>query len=178
MLINELYDKANSFISLITASKPALAAENGASVCIAVTDTYEIISAVTGCALSGDTIAPVSAERLVLAEMALQNKTKITQLIIMSIGDRNIAVPDDDVLDQLISLDVDNGNCQIAVANDQSMPAKSIKNAFVPLSVPETSFETPISEDAAPAEETTQEDAPKSVSLGAPAEFSEGFDFD
>ena len=163
MVMRSFYNTAKNYAEKVRQEKTAYYSEPGASICLIMADNQEIFTGITGITISEGNVETVHSEANAIMAMMAANRTKAKQMIIVAFKDQSVLQPCHDCLDMLIRADEDNGKCEIALSPDSSDTAINLKAAV-----------TTVSADFL-EQKSEKEDAP---TLGAPAEFVSGFEFD
>ena len=163
MVISSFYNTAKTYAEKVRQEKPAFYSEPGASLCLIMADNQEIFTGITGIRISEGNVESVHSEANAIMSMIAANRPKAKQMIIISFKDQSVLQPCHDCLDMLIRADEDNGKCEVALSPDSSDTAINLKAAATTVSA-EFLDQKP-----------EKDDAP---TLGAPAEFVSGFEFD
>ena len=180
MQINELFEKVKSYADKIAETKPYYSIDSECTLCIIVTDTQELYSGVSSIKVNDNGIENVPAEFNAIMSMIFENKSKVSQMAIISIADKSPRMPADNCLDFILRIDDGNSGCEILAAEDKCITAGDLKTAFTPMS--DALFSIAPETDAPAAEESSgdenAEETKSEPELGVPAEFVSGFDFD
>ena len=173
MEINALYETAKYFAGILKQRYPYL--EENADSCLAliVAESGDVFSGVSSIAINEGTPEILPAEEIAAMSLVTSGQ-KASQMIIITIDDNSFFEPSENSLRLLVNAAPENGSCQVALSPEESATAASlIPNMAEDFMSGYDDFDV--------SEETSSESIASdsdSSSLGAPAEFANGFDID
>ena len=172
MEISTLYETAKYFAGMLKQKYPYLEADTDACLSLVVAESGDIFSGVSSITLSEGSPVVLPAEDIAAMSVITSGQTA-SQLIIITIEDNSFCEPSESALKMLVNSSPENGSCQIILSPDEVAAAASlIPNAVEDFMSGYDDLDTP--QETAPEMESLD----PASSLGAPAEFSEGFDID
>ncbi len=186
---NVFYNMVKEYAESLVKQRPDCASADNA-ICAIFTNKHDVFNGVAGISSSDNTVQ-LSAECLAIDAMRNAGQTKARQMITLSLADFSVLQPNIDGAEKLIETDRDNEKCEIFISTNQSVKACEIAgnvhagetgNDEFPdgFDVQENDIK---SADIGMSEKTElvsdkPENNVKSSDLGAPADFSSGFDID
>ena len=157
MEINEFYGYAQSLADKIKAEKPSYAAESGAALCLIALDSQEIIPGVSCISIRQDQVVMFSAEHVAVVSMVAAGHKKAKRIVILSLADGSIQMPEESCLNILLSLESENENCEIVTAANRTVTVRNLNAEPDEEDEPITELlpepPAPVSETVTPAEE-------------------------
>lgn len=186
---NVFYNMVKEYAESLVKQRPDCASTGNNAICAIFTSKHDIFTGVT------DISQSVSAEYLAINAMCDAGQTKARQMITLLLSDFSVVKPNADGVAKLIETDYENGKCEVFISHNESVKASEIAgnigsgeskaNDFFDgfdgqgngtESVGKNTFEKMglVSE---PDTEMTDTSINQSE-LGAPADFSSGFDID
>lgn len=185
---NVFYNMIKEYAESLIKQRPDCASTGNNAICAIFTSKHDIFTGIT------DISQSVSAEYLAINAMCDAGQTKARQMITILLSDFSVVKPNVDGIIKLIETDSENGKCEVFVSKNESVKAIEItKNAVSAESKADEFFsgfdgqgnETELAGKNAfqkmgivsePDTEKTDKSIPSE--LGAPADFSNGFDID
>lgn len=181
---NVFYNMVKEYAEALVKQRPDCISANNA-ICAIFTNKHDVFTGVAG-ALPNN-----SAEYSAIEAMCIAGQTKAIQMITLSLADFSVLQPDIDSVAKLIATDSDNERCAIFTSTNQSVKACEIAGNvhadetgngefFKGFDGQENNTEQA---DSSAFEKmglvsNTHENSVKPSDLGAPADFSSGFDID
>lgn len=163
-----LYSTAQNFANNIKTARPGYLSDPDACLCLVIADSQEIFSGVTSVKVDEGTVEVNPAEDIAVNALIAAGGVKAKQMILITLDDNSFMQPNEGSLAKLMRASVENGACEIMLNMEDAVSAASLV----------TSVSTPdfLSgyDDDTPAPEPVM----PSSSVGAPADFSAGFDVD
>lgn len=181
---NVFYNMVKEYAEAFIKQRPDYVSA-GNAICAIFTNKHDIFTGVTG---------DLSAEYSAIDAMCSSGQTKARQMITLSLVDFSVLSPDADGAAKLIAADSDNEKCEIFISTNESVKACEIAGNVHADEAENSEFFEGFDAQGSNAEKAdsgafekmgivsnTAESAENSVkpsALGAPADFSSGFDID
>lgn len=183
------YNMVKEYAESLIKQRPDCASTGNNAICAIFTSKHDIFTGVA------DISQSVSAEYLAINAMCDTGQTKARQMITLSLADFSVVKPNTDGIAKLIETDSENDKCEIFISQNESVKACEIAgNVDSDESATDDffgGFEGQINETESAVKntfgkmglvsESNMEETDKGVNrqkLGAPADFSSGFDID
>ena len=173
MEINALYETAKNFAGILKQNYPHFESDPDACLALIIADSGDIYSGVSSVTINEGTPEALPAENIAAMSLVTSG-AKARQMIIITLEDYGFFEPNENALRILVNASPENGSCQVALSPEEASPAAALlpnaaedfMSGYDDTDVPETTAAAP----EAPAADA--------ASLGAPAEFANGFDVD
>lgn len=189
---NVFYNMVKEYAESLIKERPDCASADNV-ICAIFTNKHDVFNGIAGIS-SGDSTVQPPAEYLAINAMCNAGQTKARQMITISLTDFSVIQPNIDSAKKLIETDSDNEKCEIFISTNQSVKACEIAGNIHAdetgnnelsggFEVQENDIESTDSgefektEPVSDTQESVGNDV-KSSGLGAPADFSSGFDID
>lgn len=186
---NVFYNMVKEYAESLIEKRPDCASTGNNAICAIFTSKHDIFTGVT------DISQSVSAEYLAINAMCDAGQTKARQMITLLLSDFSVVKPNADGVAKLIETDSENGKCEVFVSNNESVKAckiignassveSEVKDFFNGFDGQENRTESAgknAFEKMGLVSDSNTKETDTSVSsseLGAPADFSSGFDID
>ena len=166
MEIGAFYNTAKSFADRVKQEKPNYTEGADSAICLIMSDKQEIFSGVTSVKFIEGGIAELHAEEAAISAMLAAHGAIAVQMITVDFANGNILKPCKECLDLLTGINENNNNCEIAVTAEESVSAMVLKS--------QGSDSDMANDFLAGFDGDTTSDS----GLGAPADFSAGFEVD
>lgn len=186
---NVFYNMVKEYAESFVKQRPDCASTGNNAICAIFTSKHDIFTGVA------DLSQSVPAEYPAISAMCEAGQTKARQMITLSLSDFSVIQPDSDGIARLLETDSENGKCEVFVSQNESIKAcevvgntnsgdskaeeffdgfdsqgstaeSAVKNTFEEMGLVSESQTEKSETDVKPSE------------LGAPADFSSGFDID
>lgn len=178
---NVFYNMVKEYAESLIKQRPeSMAGDN--AICAIFTSKHDIFTGVAGVSQS------VSAEHLAIQSMCNAGQTKARQMITISLADFSVLSPNAESASELIKTNPENDKCEIFVATNESVKAckldlnneKFFDGFDVHENVTESAVKNTFGQMGLVSDSNTEETdtSVNQQKLGAPADFSSGFDID
>ncbi|MCR5167470.1 MAG: hypothetical protein K6C13_09660 [Oscillospiraceae bacterium] len=157
MDIDAFFKQAKQLADKAADQDPAVKDDPDAAFCLILNTEDQIFSGVTEKKADNNDNDSVPAEINAASGLMMTSNSKAKQMIVIRFSDSGIVAPCKEALELLLRADSTNGECEVVMSMDNSVNANEILNGT--------------------SAGNTENTAEKS-SLGAPAEFVDGFDVD
>lgn len=192
MATNMFYNIVKEYAEAFVKQKSEYVLTENTLFCAILTSSHDVFSGITGISLCNGSVESVPAEIIAVNAMFSAGQTKARQMITISLSDFKVIPPDKLSAELVIQADDENSKCEIFVSKNESVKAyellgesdmnkaeeffegfdgqgtesnKAGKNAFEKMGL--------VSDNG-----NNSESQNKKSELGAPADFSTGFDVD
>ncbi len=123
--IQSFYTSAKKLATAVKEQKPEYVNDD-ACLCLIVTDSNQVYSGVTSIAFNQDAIEPLRAEKIAIMSVLAAGHAIAKHLILLSLKDFSIQMPDEESMLLLVNSSIDNSGCQIITAEDKKVPAATL----------------------------------------------------
>ncbi|MBO4867833.1 MAG: hypothetical protein J5582_14935 [Ruminococcus sp.] len=202
MEIKELYDLAKQYAEIITNNKPEYVSENESAICVIVDSNDQPYTGITSVTVRGGMVEILPAETVAVKRFIdYCDGTSAKGIITMQFKDSKVVETGKVSLAMLGQTNAANGDCAVVTSEEESKALRDIvpvaeeapvaeaalADAEIPVTAEAPAEETPAAEpsmedlmngfdvDVAPEADTA---AATTESVGAPAEFADGFSVD
>lgn len=192
MSTNMFYNIVKEYAEVFVKQKSDCISIENTSFCAVLTSSHDVFAGITGISLCNGSVTSVPAEVIAVNAMFSAGQTKARQMITISLSDFKVIPPDKLSAELVIQADDENSRCEIFVSKNESVkayellgesdmnkaeeffegfdsqgtePNKAGKNAFEKMGL--------VSDNG-----NNSDSQGKKAELGAPADFSTGFDVD
>lgn len=125
MTINSLYETAKDYIKKIKTERPDYYSANSCLTLI-LDGSQELIAGTTGVKITGASTETVHSEFNAITLINSGPKTNVVQMITVSFSDYSICKPCKSCIELLLSTDITNSTCEIAVSPQESVKAVNL----------------------------------------------------
>ncbi len=190
MEVNAFYNTAKIYAESIKYQKPNYFTEPGSTLCLILTDTQEIFSGVTSVRIHDGVVDELHSEHIAIMSMLAANKVRVQKMLTISFDDFSICIPTLECLNMLFRADSRNRKCEVVVSLTETVPAEELTSgAYVQKNASDNNSNPsdfvyddniPQMFDDEPVYESNNDESSsdEASSLGAPADFVSGFEFD
>ncbi|MBQ1519295.1 MAG: hypothetical protein IIZ53_05500 [Ruminococcus sp.] len=163
-----LYSTAQNFANKIKEARPEIGSDPDACLCLIIADSQEIFSGVSSIKVDEGTVEANPAEDIAVNALIAAGGVKAKQMILITLDDNIFMQPNEGCLARMMKTSVDNGACEIMTSMDEAVSAAGlVTSVSTPDFLSGYDDDTPVPSETAPG-----------VPVGAPAEYSAGFDVD
>ncbi|MBP7187636.1 MAG: hypothetical protein KBA55_12930, partial [Ruminococcus sp.] len=163
-----LYSTAQNFAKKIKEARPGYVSDPDACLCLIIADSQEIFSGVTSVKVDEGEVEVNPAEDIAANAVIAAGGVKAKQMILITLDDYGFMQPNEGCLAKLMRASVENGACEIMMNTEEvSTAASLVTSVSTPDFLSGYDDETPAPAPAVP-----------NANVGAPADFSAGFDVD
>lgn len=192
MSTNMFYNIVKEYAEAFVKQKSDYISIENTSLCAVLTSSHDVFAGITGISLCNGSITTVPAEIIAVNAMFSAGQTKARQMITISLSDFKVVPPDKLSAELVIQADDENSKCEIFVSKNESVKAYELLGES-DMNKAEEFFEGFDGQDAESSKAgknafekmglvsdngNNSESQDKKSELGAPADFSTGFDVD
>lgn len=184
---NFFYNMVREYAEALVKQRPDCAA-SGAMICAFLTSKHDVFAGITGISLNNGAVQSVPAEYLAVNALQSAGQTKVRQMITLSLADFSVVSPDAKCVSELIEINPENNDCEVFISANESVKACELdlnnKHFFDGFdtqdSKPEQADKNAFEKMGIVSESQAEQSSASSSKeeLGAPADFSSGFDID
>ncbi|MCM1133355.1 MAG: hypothetical protein NC340_07775 [Ruminococcus flavefaciens] len=191
MATNVFYNIVREYAEALVKQRPDCVSGDDTAICAILTSKHDVFAGVTGISLNNGTVQYVPAEYLAINAMCGAGQTKARQMITLSLADFSVMRPDSDGVEMMLEADEENGKCEVFVAQSESVKASEFAGSVQPEksedffsgfdgqgTVAESAGNSAFEKMGLVSDSQENEPVKKAPELGAPADFSSGFDID